>query len=126
MTIEANKKKALLYWLAAFGYMALIFFLSDQKSINMPDYANIDKLLHLLAYMPLAFLFYMALSKYAIRRFVFILAFFLASFYGATDEFHQSFVEGRISSFGDLAADSIGALLGCIVASFVKLRTNVF
>jgi VanZ family protein len=109
---------------AAFGYMALIFFLSSQESIDLPSYAN-DKLVHLLAYVPLAFLFYMALNKSGFRRFVFVLAFLCAAFYGATDEFHQSFVNGRMSSFGDLAADSLGALLGCIAANIVKLRTNV-
>jgi VanZ family protein len=125
VTIGANKKKALLYWLAAFGYMALIFFLSSLEEINnLPDYTN-DKVLHLLAYVPLAFLFYMALNKSGFRRFLFVLAFLFASFYGATDEFHQSFVAGRESSVGDLVADSVGALLGCIVASIVKLKTDV-
>ncbi len=34
--------------------------------------------------------------------------------YGASDEFHQSFVSGRDASYGDWVADATGAALGLI------------
>jgi VanZ family protein len=40
--------------------------------------------------------------------------FLLTVFYGATDEYHQSFVPTRDASFLDLAADAIGGLLGIV------------
>jgi len=36
---------------------------------------------------------------------------FLASFYGITDEFHQSFTPGRDPTFRDIIFDTIGATL---------------
>ena len=49
--------------------------------------------------------------------------------YGATDEGHQSFVPGRVPSWGDLAYDSLGGLVGVTLADlaawlgrFVRFR----
>ena len=41
----------------------------------------------------------------------------LASLYGATDEFHQSFVPGRDSDVLDWVADTLGAALGAASAT---------
>jgi VanZ family protein len=42
-----------------------------------------------------------------------LLAVVVAAAYGATDEFHQSFVAGRTADVADWGADASGALLGC-------------
>ena len=39
-----------------------------------------------------------------------------ASAYGATDEFHQLFVEGRMCDAADWAVDTVGALVGALAA----------
>ncbi len=39
----------------------------------------------------------------------------IASVYGLSDEFHQSFVPGRVSDVRDLAADVLGALVGVLL-----------
>jgi VanZ family protein len=36
--------------------------------------------------------------------------------YGATDEWHQTFVPGRVAAFDDLAADALGALAAVLIA----------
>lgn len=112
---------AVALWLATAGYMALIFFLS---SINLhlpsllPQYS--DKLAHVLIYMPLAFLFFVALGKSGLKKYAFLISFLLAGIYGITDELHQSFVPGRYASTADVTADFIGAILGSFVAIRIK------
>ena len=41
--------------------------------------------------------------------------------HGFSDEFHQSFVEGRSSAWGDLIADIVGGFMGAIVFSISRL-----
>ena len=45
----------------------------------------------------------------------------IASLYGATDEFHQSFIPGREASFQDLVADTLGAVVFTIAIYLVKV-----
>jgi VanZ family protein len=52
-----------------------------------------------------------------------ILVFFVAMFYAAGDELHQSFVQSRGSSAGDVMIDSGGIVLG-ILASWAIGRTR--
>lgn len=40
----------------------------------------------------------------------------LGALYGAADEWHQSFVPGRVSSLGDWSADVLGVVLGYILS----------
>lgn len=46
----------------------------------------------------------------------------IASLYGITDEFHQSFVPGRMSDPADWFTDTCGAALGAAVAAVVVWR----
>lgn len=46
----------------------------------------------------------------------------LATAYGAIDEVHQSFVPGRVASFGDLATDAAGVVLGVSCALWLRRR----
>ncbi len=54
-----------------------------------------------------------------------ILAFFICAAYAATDELHQMFVQGRSCEVRDILIDSLGALLGVMIAfliSFLRSR----
>jgi VanZ family protein len=51
-----------------------------------------------------------------------LLAVGLAAFYGATDEWHQSFVPGRTAEWADLLADFTGAALGVSAYLFILGR----
>ena len=44
-------------------------------------------------------------------RSVFLYAILYASLYGVSDEFHQSFIDGRHADVWDWVADTLGALL---------------
>ncbi len=99
--------------------MGGIFFLSHQpdSSFSMPDVVNIDKVLHCLVYAALGLAALFALPpdwrrKHPVKAGIAVVIFCLC--YGVTDEFHQSFIPGRIPSFADLAADGLGGLLAVV------------
>ena len=101
-----------LSWLAAFGYMGLIFYVSAQSTIPLPQrFPHQDKVLHFFCYFVLAFLLAHAASQ-GTQRQRFWTAFAIASAYGITDEIHQHFVPGRDMSALDWLADSAGAWVG--------------
>ncbi len=116
-----NIRTSAALWLAAAGYMALIYFLSSrhlQVPALLPEY--FDKLAHVLLYMPLAFLFFSAMKKSGFTKYTFLISFLLAGIYGITDEIHQSFVPGRDAAAADVVADFFGAVIGSLGASRVK------
>lgn len=65
---------------------------------------------HMLFYGVLALLTYRALRGEGIgKKKAMIWAVIIAAFYGATDEFHQSFIQGREARVRDVFIDGIGA-----------------
>jgi len=95
--------------------MATLYFLSDQPgdTLYLPAVVGIDKLVHAVAYGVLAATIIFALGAEHKERFpgVVIFTTLVCFFYGITDEFHQSFVPGRMPSSADVLADACGALL---------------
>ena len=81
-----------------------------------------DKTVHMVLYAGFGFLLYLMLknSPYqSLRNHAYIFAVIIGALYGASDEFHQSFVPGRTMSIWDFLADSIGlALVQMII--FIK------
>ena len=109
-------------WLPPLLLMGAIFFLSDQPSLNS-GLGAIDligrKLIHFAEYALLCFLWWRALVTVTSPGRAALLAFLLASVYAATDEYHQSFVDGRHGTPLDWAIDSAGAATAAL-----KLRTG--
>jgi VanZ family protein len=101
--------------------MGAIFFLSDQPSLDS-GLGAIDlvgrKLIHFAEYALLCFLWWRALVTVTSPGRAALLAFLVASGYAATDEYHQTFVDGRHGTVLDWAIDSAGA-----AAAALKLRT---
>lgn len=86
-----------------------------------PDVDVISNAAHFLEYLVLGVLLFIALSRHLERRrTVLIVAIALASAYGATDEFHQLFVEGRFCDPVDWITDTAGAALGAILAMMYR------
>lgn len=105
-------------WLALppFLHAGFIFYLSSQS--HLPSTPGGDKLAHFVAYGLLGGLIVRALFfRMPERRtaLLFIGA-VLATLYGISDEFHQSFVPGRDASAADAAADCAGAIFGSAAA----------
>ena len=86
---------------------AVIFFASSRESVSAPEIVNIDKVAHFAVYGLLATL----LVRLGQGRRAVWLALLATSFYGASDEWHQSFVPGRSSEVTDWVADTTGATL---------------
>jgi VanZ family protein len=113
-------------FLPAALYAGFIFALSAQPNplpFLPPDLLLQDKLLHGLAYTVLGALLVPGFRGAGCSAgCALLLAVALASIYGATDEFHQSFVPGRNADVLDWVADSLGAALGGAAASTLALR----
>ncbi|MGR9012609.1 MAG: VanZ family protein [Gammaproteobacteria bacterium] len=105
-----------------FLYCLFIYWLSDQSSLPTPKlFSAEDKILHAGAYFIMGVLAWRS-YKHLLNRPI-ILAMLSATFcslYGISDEWHQSFVEGRLSDVSDWIADSSGA--GLAVFLLYKLR----
>lgn len=96
------------------GWAALIFWLSSRPVSAKPRFAAqplLHNFGHVVVYAVLAGLVAVAFGGRLSRREL-LTAWCLATAYGASDEYHQSLVPGRVSSWGDLAADASGAALG--------------
>lgn len=107
------------YALPAIFYAAFIFFLSSLPSSAIPNLGISfgDLIIHFFEYS--AFGYFVALAimqspgKINWKR-VFAI-FLIGTLYATSDEYHQSFVEGRVSAMSDFLADSAGVILGLIV-----------
>lgn len=96
--------------------MAGIFVASGTSDPPMPDDIP-DVSLHAVAYFGLALLLIRAIAQerwQGVTPRALVLAFVLATAYGVTDEWHQSFVPGRHPDWDDLRADAIGALAASV------------
>ncbi len=116
------------FWLPVFLWMALIFVMSSQPKASMPHNPNnildwlIKKSAHLLEYGILALLVWRAISGSAgtaIKRSQIWLIPLICVLYAATDEYHQSFVDGRSSKVLDVFIDGLGVSLALIGMSLI-------
>lgn len=107
-------------FLPPLALMGLIYFLSDQ-----PDLSTglgfwdliLRKLAHLSAYGLLTLLWWRALAPFSKRSLA--LAALIAFLFAISDEYHQSFVEGRNGSPVDVAIDTAGI---CLAILFARTR----
>jgi len=114
------------YRLPALLYMALIFRVNSGP-ITSPTLQSVpDFILHTLGYAPLYGLLFWAVHEGIVikpRRGGYLLPLLMTMVYGASDEFHQAFVEGRDCSIYDWLADTAGAAAaaGALAAwSFIR------
>ncbi|HEY6780627.1 MAG TPA: VanZ family protein [Thermoleophilaceae bacterium] len=114
-------------WLWPFVLMGVIFCFSAQPSLNS-HLGLIDlvgrKLIHFSEYALLCWLWWRVFVHRLPRGRAALVALALASAYAATDEFHQTFVEGRHGTPVDWAIDTAGAGLAAWRLG-VRRRTRV-
>ncbi len=110
------------YWIPPLVYMALIFVVSslEQPPLPMPEFEwfTIDKLYHFIEYAILGALVARALVKarpsVVPARLVWHVAAVFSILYGASDEWHQTFVPGRFATLADWVADVLGSVAGVL------------
>lgn len=134
-------KKTFLNWFLLLIWMGVIFYLSDQPNLKSGLESQLDfalrKAAHITEYGILVFLAWRAFASREETEFPFgnsvssmslgnpvsklpralIMAIIFSVLYAASDEYHQSFVAGRVGSPIDVLIDSvgIGIALGIIV-----------
>ena len=116
--------RILKYWLPPILWGLIIFSFSSARvgssnEIYWKDFV-IKKTAHVVEYAILAVLLYRAMIGSDVeKKKAIILAILIASLYGFTDEFHQSFTPGREPRIRDVIIDTIGGTIG--VLTFKKV-----
>jgi VanZ family protein len=124
-------KSFLRYWLPAIALCAVIFYQSCFATPHvLPAWPYKDKVLHCGAYGLLAALWVRAFNTleafHGRRRLLLITGIVLATLYGISDEWHQSFVAARTADPADLLADFCGSIVGSwLYIRFVLARMPV-
>ena len=111
------------YWVPSLLYMVLIFAVSslEQPPLPMPEFEwlTIDKLYHFIEYAILGGLLAWAFAKakpsVVPSKLIWLVATVLFILYGASDEWHQTFVPGRFATLADWVADVFGSIAGVLV-----------
>ncbi len=108
-----------------------ILTLSPARSVPDVPFWNIpyfDKIVHAGIFAPLAFLMARGLFKHykpnAKAGNFFYITFIFSVLYGGLIEYLQNFIPGRSSEMLDLAANTIGVLIGLWIFYFFKSRKN--
>lgn len=104
-------------------WCVIIFAISHQPSVPMPlSFPYADKLNHFIAYGVMGWLAWNAFGHRCRGVELFTLVIIFCSLYGVSDEYHQSFIEGRFSEVGDWVADTAGGAVSAIVRWRVSLN----
>jgi hypothetical protein len=122
------KYRRLLCWLLVIAYASLIFYLSSlsdplfniQKLISLKLPSTTLILLHMIEYLILSILLYIALKDSKIKNPI-ALALLLTITYSFTDEIHQLFVPGRHFDILDILNDSFGTV---ILQSIITIKNK--
>ena len=130
--MEKRIIKFLSLWLPVALWAGLIFHFSSgtvpsASQIYWQDFA-VKKIGHFLLFGVLAVLIYRGLIGQGLnRKKAAVWAVIIAFFYGATDEFHQMFTQGREARVRDIFIDGIGAgvVIYFIYRFFSKLPKKI-
>ncbi|MEJ2011444.1 MAG: VanZ family protein [Anaerolineales bacterium] len=110
-----------LRWLPALIMMVAIFFFSSLPASTLPYFGLWDVLVkkggHMTGYAMLGLAYYFALPVSLKRSYRWMLALLMALLFSLSDEFHQSFVQGRTSSLVDVGIDMAGTIIALAISA---------
>lgn len=112
-------------WLAAFAWYGVIFAASSRPDLRVSDDDLLDlvlrKLAHVMVFAVLAVLVTRAISTDRPWRLRALAAGWLATVaLAVSDEWHQTFVHGRVGHASDVGIDATGAALGLAITACVQ------
>jgi VanZ family protein len=103
-------------WWVAWGpaalWAAVLFLVSSRPTLPSDLSNHLDKVAHFAAYLVLGFFLARGAAHWRIAMWW---ALSMGVAYGASDEWHQSFVPGRSPSVGDWIADAAGSAAGVLI-----------
>ncbi len=113
-------------WLPVVAVAGLIFILSSFEQLPSPPSGITDKHEHFTIYFLLGLTLVRAFAGGRLANITWLVALVSALTvvaYGASDEFHQSFVPGRDCSVDDLMADAVGGFTaGAVLLAWAIIR----
>ncbi len=117
------------YWSPVVFVLSLIFYLSSLPPEQIPhfEFPYLDKIEHFSIYFILGFVVFRALTL-KVRSHIapqdykraLIISAIVGAVWGASDEWHQSFVPGRDIEFWDFVADTLGGFSGAFVGIYYR------
>lgn len=110
--MNLSKRGRVVAAVGALGWMALIFRLSSLTGSQVPS--RFSSLGHFVLYAVLAAAYFLSLPPDWDPWRAAAVAVVLASLYGVSDEFHQSFTPGRVPDVVDWLVDTMGALAATV------------
>jgi len=114
-------KKWLNLWLPVIIWAGLIFYFSSIPNLrtSLSEFWDtvLRKIAHMAEFCILFLLLFRALDDLSKKRKMFW-ALLFSILYAFSDEWHQKFIFGRVSSLIDIGIDSVGAIIGYIIRSF--------
>ena len=128
--MKTAQKNFFIDWLPVMALCVAIFVQSSFPSPDLgPSFPLKDKVLHMAAYGLLAALFFRACrvtwpSRLSPAKLL-VISICLATLYGVSDEFHQSFVAVRQADAMDGVADFAGSILGALIYMKVAYRQGL-
>lgn len=146
----SQRTKLIVSWVLVVLWAAFIFFMSAHTGADLddgtdlvarikrwlvaaaapvfgPDTDIVSVAAHFLEYTVFGVLIFHALFRTAPGQrcaLLVLAAIALASLYGVTDEFHQSFVPGRLCDPADWLTDTLGATLGAVIVLALSKRSG--
>ena len=109
--------------IVALGYNKVLHKGYDAFTLEMlanTIHPYIRKCAHVTEYMLLAMCVALPMYVYRLRGFALtVIATLLCVVFAASDEYHQTFVAGRVGDYHDVLIDSIGIVLGVIIVRIV-------
>ena len=126
--ISYLEKHPLIPWLITAAIAICIFYISSQPADGIPlppsTSLPIPTIYHIAIFFLLTFFLAIALIR---GNNIYLLApvIIIAVLYGVSDEFHQAFIPGRVSSLSDINLNTFGILLSSLIyLLFIEFRNN--
>lgn len=121
-----NISKFIRFWFPVCIYSGIIFYASSLQGSDIPaGVSNLDKIAHIVEYVPFGFLIARAFLNsgniFCSKNFL-ILSVICSFLYGVSDEYHQFFVISRDANVVDLLADTLGGIIGVTVFHIMSKR----